>query len=494
MEIEFQIHGVLDGGHNCWKSGKDDDVDYYKSFYSKREETTLFTVEVMKRQYGVCSFYNLLIYNDIVAKIRRPGSYFGISVRIDGGFCLDVKGMYSILDNLFQKMVVGRLLTPMPDGKLRQTVSGSFSEEDAYLREIESQFQAMANAFFSPMDLVAISASNVSLPQKQTLNPLDVNPDIVKRLFDRRIKIFLSPDYPTNAFNNSVQKAESELAAAKQSIVEIQRKADDTIAQERANANKRISDINAQLQSLQDESSSKSRFLSDFDERIRTLQHQNDELKTRLDATSRDSEIITLLKDVQVPVNKLSALLEKRLNGPKALPRNEKSHNKPTTPNRQAKGPILHKSGLKQGLVAISGLAIVIIVVIALFRSCSADEPAKQITSSEEAVTTVEATKKDSGIIAQQNIDYSESFYIDIADLKEKTLTAGKSYSFSIKQKTNSKSNTGIPAEGTWHILINDTTIACEKDKWEATTDSLVKILYMSNGNIILERSITITK
>ena len=117
MNVEFQIHGVLDNGQSFWKQ---DDRDYYQTFYSPQAKNSLMTVEVLRRPQGVCTYYNYLRYNNVVS--RREGSYFGMSVRIDGEYCADVRGMYDILDNLFEKKIIGRILIPTDKGKLKYEV------------------------------------------------------------------------------------------------------------------------------------------------------------------------------------------------------------------------------------------------------------------------------------------------------------------------------------------------------------------------------------
>ena len=110
MNVEFQIHGVLSSGQKTWKQ---EDKDYYAQFYSDQAEDVLMTVEIVNRPHGVSAYYNYLRNNNILS--ARVGSYFGMTMRIDGAFCRDVKSIYMILDNLFNKMIVGSLLVPKGD-------------------------------------------------------------------------------------------------------------------------------------------------------------------------------------------------------------------------------------------------------------------------------------------------------------------------------------------------------------------------------------------
>lgn len=147
MNVEFQIHGVLSSGQKTWKQ---EDQDYYKQFYSDQTEDVLMIVEIVNRPHGVSAYYNYLRNNNILS--ARVGSYFGMTMRIDGAFCRDVKSIFMILDNLFNKMMVGPLLAPK--GEKYEYAIDSFASQNDYLLQVEKQFSNMLNAFCSPQDFL----------------------------------------------------------------------------------------------------------------------------------------------------------------------------------------------------------------------------------------------------------------------------------------------------------------------------------------------------
>ena len=108
MNVEFLIHGTLSDGQSSWK---EIDVDYCLRFYTPTTTNEVMICEVEKHENGgISSYYNYLRYNNLTALSGRSGSYFGITVRVDGAICCDVVNMYHLLDTLFTKCIVGSIL------------------------------------------------------------------------------------------------------------------------------------------------------------------------------------------------------------------------------------------------------------------------------------------------------------------------------------------------------------------------------------------------
>ena len=101
--VQFMlIHGVS-MGFNTWKS---DNSDYLKRFYRKSDKNEEMTVEVISTESGPATFYNYLRYNTIADANGRAGSYFGMSIRIDGYECVRIADIFHLLQAVFNNHVI----------------------------------------------------------------------------------------------------------------------------------------------------------------------------------------------------------------------------------------------------------------------------------------------------------------------------------------------------------------------------------------------------
>lgn len=206
MNVEFQIHGVLSSGQKTWKQ---EDKDYYAQFYSDQAEDVLMTVEIVNRPHGVSAYYNYLRNNNILS--ARVGSYFGMTMRIDGAFCRDVKSIYMILDNLFNKMIVGSLLVPKGD-KYEYAID-SFAAQNDLLLQVERQFSNMLNAFCSPQDFFEISSVYSSQGKKLSVNASEITIPMAVDTIKQRAKLYLSPIYQSKATQKKIAEVKAEADA-----------------------------------------------------------------------------------------------------------------------------------------------------------------------------------------------------------------------------------------------------------------------------------------
>lgn len=207
MNVEFQIHGVLSSGQKQWKQ---EDQDYYKQFYSDQTEDVLMIVEIVNRPHGVSTYYNYLRNNNILS--ARVGAYFGMTMRIDGAFCRDVKSIFMILDNLFNKMMVGSLL--VQKGEKYEYAIDSFASQNDYLLQVEKQFSNMLNAFCSPQDFFEISSAYTSQGMKQSVNASEITIPMAVETIKQRAKLYLSPTYQSKAAQKKIADAKAEAEAA----------------------------------------------------------------------------------------------------------------------------------------------------------------------------------------------------------------------------------------------------------------------------------------
>ena len=291
MNVEFQIHGVLSSGQKIWKQ---EDQDYYKQFYSDQSEDVLMIIEIVNRPHGVSSYYNYLRNNNILSS--REGSYFGMTMRIDSAFCQDVKSIYMILDNLFNKMIVGKILIPKGD-KYEYAVD-SFATHNDYLTQMEMQFSNMLNAFCSQQDFFEISSSLTSQGSKLSINASEITIPIAAETIKQRAKLYLSPTFQSKLAQKIIADAKAEADAA-------------------------VADANARIKAAEDAHSlSKRKQKQDFEnwkkekkdleqERDNAI-HDYEELKKKVKIAELNTSINAKISEIKQPLMQLTDLMAER--------------------------------------------------------------------------------------------------------------------------------------------------------------------------------------
>lgn len=260
MNVEFNVHGTLSAGQSAWKGI---DKDYIGTLYQPSKEDFSLMVEVVKRQAQIKTFYNFLVRNKVLSKSNREGAYFGMTLSIDDLYCLDAKGLYSLFDTVFSKMIVGNILKLIDDSRYIYMIDG-FEEKNTFLKTVEQNFSVMFSSFFRQQDFIRLSSDQVSVSKVIGMNPLDVNPQNIKDAFCNNARVMISPAFPSIQMKlymmraeEERQKSEAELKRAfmakldqqKEELeAELQSK-DMEMAEREMSLNGRISELEKQLQS-----------------------------------------------------------------------------------------------------------------------------------------------------------------------------------------------------------------------------------------------------
>lgn len=288
MNVEFLIHGVMSFGQTWWKQT---DTDYYKQFYSGQAENNLMIVEVVNRPHGISTYYNYLRNNNIQA--AREGAYFGITVRIDGAYCLDVRTVFTMLDNLFQKMVVGTILSPNGSGRYEYTVQ-SFEAAKDQLERIEKQFSSMFTANLTQADLMAISAGQVSKNARININPLEADSQTVKNLVLQNAKIYTSPSFPSKDNQKAFENVKAQAAAAMTEAKNQVNAANEETNRQRAN--------NASLQQQ----------IHQLTSQVETSKGEIQKLQQQIKQKDGDRQLKDKIAEIQQPIAQLARLMSAR--------------------------------------------------------------------------------------------------------------------------------------------------------------------------------------
>lgn len=476
MNVELQIHGVLSSGQARWKQ---EDKDYYTQFYSGQTENTLMIVEIVNRPHGISTYYNYLLNNNILS--AREGSYFGMTVRIDGAFCKDVKSIYMILDNLYNKMIVGNVLISKNNGKYEYSID-SFSAHSDYLTKVESQFSNMFNAFFSPQDFVEISESNTSLGSKLSINASEITIPTAIEAVKQRAKIYLSPEYQSKYAQQKIDEANAKVKAV----------------QEDANARIEAAEHNYNKSRIQRESESEN-----WKKEKKSLEETRDkaindykELQQKIQTADLNKSIIDKIAEVKQPITQLAGLMASR------FPENSKNSNKKVTQLAEAnrKGNIL---GVWLPWAICGILALALAGSIWFMGGAESADQSSVIKKQSERIEQLEKVIKDmsnpSGANEQQvgtdetGVNTSELADYDLGRLKidisgyngSGGLVPGQQYSCEIK-------GGDYPKDGYWQICDGNLIINGNKFTVQSPSGTQVKITYYHGTNVIKERILNV--
>lgn len=482
MNIEFIIHGVLSSGQSVTDQN---DKDYYKPFYCEQKESILMTVEVVDRPHGVSTYYNYLRYNNVISS--RTGSYFGMTIRVDGSYCFDVKSMYLILDNLFNKMIVGKILRQYENNY--EYIVDSFSNEKAI---IEQQFSNMFGSFFSPLDFKDVSKKNVSEQKKLTINPYDLTLSVVNEVFVNGGKLYLSTSYPSKQ-TQSVQAV---------------------IEQVKTEANNKVKEVEEQLQlykkQQESNSESSSAIIAKLKKEKENLEEERDQLITekndltlKLNKCSKDQDIINSVKLIKSPITDLAVLFAARFQ--------EDNNVDPNSPKKTIKEKQqTNKEKVWLPMVnCILGGAILLILLFGLFGSSESGKSdnvkklqteIKVLQDSISKMTNPQGAKgvESGDDISEIDVPANDSISIDYNTLnihinikglsaRESELTLNKQYTFEIAGEDADK----VSNDGYW-VIVEGKKRLDGSQMVASQPGATVKATYYIGTNVVEERSINI--
>ena len=469
MNVEFQIHGVLSSGQKTWKQ---EDQDYYKQFYSDQTEDVLMIVEIVNRSHGVSTYYNYLRNNNILS--ARDGSYFGMTMRIDGAFCRDVKSIFMILDNLFNKMMVGSLLAQK--GEKYEYAIDSFASQNDYLLQVEKQFSNMLNAFCSPQDFFEISSAYTSQGMKQCINASEITIPMAVETIKQRAKLYLSPTYQSKAAQKKIADAKAEAEAAVADANARIKAAEDAHSKSRQEQEQECESLKKEKKALEEARNAANQKYRELEKKV-----QKAELNTSINAK---------ISEIKQPLIQLAGLMAKRFQ-------------EDTYGNVQEKPQPHNKERKEDKLLVWLPWAICIFLGIALAGTIwymggdkSTDQSdiikkqSEKIEQLEDSIRNmsnpVGASEQQSG--TEETVQYDlRMLRIDIKELAKGAsgLTSGTTYTCEIKGGE-------YPQNGYWVIYEGENRLEGNKFTVSSPSGTQVKITYNKGRDIIKERTIKV--
>lgn len=294
MDLEFFVHGVPKG-QKIW--GKDDDLSYIQNFYAPNNDETKFLVEIRTVNGKNYCYYSYLKYNNIVACDGRAGSYFGMTLRIDE-YCTDVVGIYRLMDIIYNKYVIGCLLST-ESNKKKFLVSDFQAKED--------EIKGMLEAIMSLIRLSIIPSDFVNnLQQIQVLkvnsvpevNLQDCTKENIWDIIRKCAKVAISPYYKTLKDENIQKRIEEQMAeftkVKEREIADVKSALEAT--------NKQNSALNQQILQL---SSDKEGLSLNVD----ALKLEKQKLEKYIRLNENKNTVVQLVSTLRDPLTKLSKII-----------------------------------------------------------------------------------------------------------------------------------------------------------------------------------------
>lgn len=285
MISEFVFHGVPQG-HDSWGTSGD---RYYESFYGIEDfckgAKTALVVEVRKDTIGFCAYYTYVRPQNVVAQGGRTGSYFGMSLKIEGQYCTDVYSLFQLFDKIYEEKIVGSIIERT--GNAEKYLVASFSDAETTLKAIaQLADNQVRNNFASDFEDIDATFTKQNATISVYCNLDDVNSEAFFNTTRVYGKVFVSPEYPSKdaiiaSFSSSDKKYQALKADYEKQIADLQ-KENSQIPQLKSRVATFESDYNAvqkKLQELQASVSSLKSSNTSLDQQLRKSQQECEQLK-----------------------------------------------------------------------------------------------------------------------------------------------------------------------------------------------------------------------
>ncbi len=208
MDIEIMIHGVPDG-QDYW--GIQEEHDNMGLFYGNSNESVKFVVETKKQGDHAYTYYSYLRYKGIIGGGGRPGSYFGLTLRMDK-YYQDATYIYSILELVFNKYIVGVLL--IASGDTYKYSVRNFAHKSDEIGQVQTALIQLFQMTCVPSKILDIDGSFIHpITANPTGNIFDFNDTAILATIKKYSKVVLSPDYEMNIekeYKKKIQDSERE--------------------------------------------------------------------------------------------------------------------------------------------------------------------------------------------------------------------------------------------------------------------------------------------
>lgn len=315
---EFVFHGVPQG-FDVWGTSGD---KYYESFYNILESfkgaKSAFVVEIRKDSNKWCSYYSYVRAQNVIAEGGRTGSYFGMSLKMDGEYCTDVYSLFQLMETIYEQKISGKIIAQ--SGSNEKYVIASFSNADLGLKEISDvAITQIRSNFENDFEAINITATKPNASISLYYNINDVNSETFFNAVKSYGKIFISQIYPSkdaiiNGLTSSDKKYQAIKAEYEEQISLLKKD------------NQQISGLKGTVTSLSQELEHTKAIVKSLSEEKNSLQGSSVSLKQELNATKQENEKLKKLSNVGAVAEKLEPSVNEMLGLLRAVKPNGYQH------------------------------------------------------------------------------------------------------------------------------------------------------------------------
>lgn len=482
MEFEIFIHGVPAGASYY---GKPEERQFFESFYttncSDKEKYLIHTRSLNGKLYA---YYHYLVYKDVVGADNRSGSYFGLTIRMEG-FCKDFERVYTILKMAFNSCVLGKVLKIQNNG-YKYIISDFPKSQDLMSRIEQDTIDFISKTFEnSNGNFVSLNGFSAGKDIPLTANLYETTASTIEEMVRAGKKIALSPYYPTHKEKQMEQTYMKEIDALKQ------RSNDELKEKDRL-----LGTCQSNLSSFEDENKKLKKELQDKTERVNELQNEKEKLRNQCEKNSQAEQKLARVIEVIGPKSYDSGATAKHgVNHPRSTPRNNAKPLSPIlSPSPSTSGEHSWREWFTPSGTKINLLLLLIVCVSLLLLASSMKNVENSLTELKSAapLSCINDEKDDSNQTQADGFSSTDNdLEIDVKDYdedKQEYLSPDKEYTARIKGNQNNGSSY------TWEIT-NGSIQGSEKGETvkfcpDSTSENVILIVKDSKGEVIGHREL----
>ena len=491
MQIDFVIHGVPQG-HQVWGTRSD---KYYETFYGQydiyRKTKMVFVVEVRDNNGLRSCYYSLIRPQNILAAGGRKGSYFGMSIRVEGCYCTDVYSLFKLFELTYDQFIANKIL--VKNGESEQfayesleTPKSIFTDASKY---ILSQIQTHLNSEFEEIDN-SFTKKNAQITEYY--HPDDVNCEAFLNATKLDGRVIISDDYPTkDSMIRSYKNREKQYQDTKKTDdeqIDSLKKENDSLKVYKQKYNgqvKELEDLRANDQKLKTN-------LNAANAEIASLKQKNSSLASQVDQIKNAANIRQIASSLEKSMSDMLPILQS------VAPHSH--YDNSGTNYREEK----HSKNKEDDFSIILMIVLIIAILAGIFFFIRAKKANSQLSELEKERIELETKYRsldenytnlnNTYQSTRNNGTYEASFKkifpqsrIDIKDYHGEDLVKGKEYTVTILQ---------YQGDGEWTIEGFDLKKgSLTKDKSiivAPNSEGSVNLVYKVGGQAVLKRALNV--
>lgn len=491
MNAEFFFHGTPSAFQE-WGTAGDSMMRYYANV-SGIAEPIRFSIELGRIGDKYCLYYSYLRYASVFDSTGRPGSYFGITIRLDEEFVRDIEAIYNLCDSVYNNDVVGKVLSVR--GEAAHYLVSTFKERESTLQNISERMAAQIGML--PSVRIAptlLRAQGVPKTAVAAFNIMDAGSAYFWQQLRSAEQVLVSPHYALR--DNQIQQLRA--------LVEPEKKRNQELSAKNEDLSGRLSKATTQIQTLQTSVNNLQSEKKQLSQNVTDLSQEVRQLKETLNKNKRGKSIEQAVSQIATPLDELLSNIRTLVPGT----------GRKENPGREQ---LSKKTSGFWEWIRLGLLVLTLLLVTGLyFRACTTSEVEQRAQEDKVSIARLEKTVSElkgeierlnreksvlqnkisrqetsATTISRHVPDYSK-LIINIEPLKNgaKNLKVDSAYVFEIKRGD-------YPKGGKWIVTTDGKDIPLKDSSYKVPPSSAGKqitIKYVYNGETVKERTIKIDK